>query len=486
MNQSTKNEPSTITILQSHVSFGDPHTASDNKERLSLQTAVVETLVRVDDNGTYAPLLATQWHVAGDACTWTFHLRGNVRFHDGSTLHAADVVASIARACDPDLGGELGTGGLYHGYLHDTVISAPDAQTMQLVTATPMADLLDLLVEIPIVPRHTLAAMPGELIGSGPYQIVAMDEEAVMMHAFAAYWAGPPRVSALRWQAEPSAEQRVARLLANEVDLISNVPPRLRTTIVERTTIAEQNNITLHVAQDSVCVAFLCNMQQGVCTDRRVRQALNYALDRTQMAVAITAGTAPLLTGPLTTRHLGYDPTVAGYPYDPARARALLAEAGYGAGLQLTLDIPTRLPDEAPRLADFMATYYRAVGIDVTVKSFADRSAYADMVKAKQIDDACCFDSSPLSTFRTLREKFHSDIRGPWWQGYANPAVDKLLAQAQQTLDRTTRQPIYRHAYRILHEDAPWIFLYAPTLAWAAGPRLKGLTITYDALARLA
>ncbi|MEZ4617059.1 MAG: ABC transporter substrate-binding protein [Caldilineaceae bacterium] len=395
MTQSTLH---TITILQSHVKLGDPHTASDNKERLSLQAAVVEALVQLDETGNYAPLLAERWHVAADDCTWTFHLRPNVRFHDGALLHAEDVVASLARACDPNLGGELGTGGLYHRYLHAMTVTALNAQTVQLVTAEPMADLLDLLVEIPIVPRRALARMPEQFIGSGRYQLVDIDEEQVVMRAFANYWGQAARYGKIQWQAERSGERRVEQLLAGTVDLVSKVPPPLRAVV------DGNGATTLHVAQDSVCVAFLCNIQEGVCADRRVRQALNYALDRAQIAATVTGGTAPLLNGPLTPLHLGYDPTILGYSYDPARAKALVAEAGYGDGLQLTLDIPTTLPDEALQLAELMADYYRAVGIETTLRSFADRSAYADMVKAKQIDDACCFDSSPLSTFRTLRE----------------------------------------------------------------------------------
>ena len=107
------------------------------------------------------------------------------------------------------------------------------------------------------------------------------------------------------------------------------------------------------------------------------------------------------------------------------------------------------------------------------------------MVKAKAIDDACCFDSSPMSTFRPLREKFHAGIRGAWWQGYANPEVDGLLDQAQRTIDQAKRQQIYRRAYRIIRDDAPWIFLYSPTLAWGVGPRFRGWQPTRDALIQL-
>lgn len=476
MNRQVTDSP---TILQSHVAFGDPHTATDNKERLSMQMAVVEALVRVDGHGDYMPLLAKSWHVAADDCTWIFQLRANSLFHDGTELQAEDVVASIDRACNPDLGGELGTGGLYHRYLHEARVTALDAQTVQMVTASPMADLLDLLVEIPIVPRHALDQMPERIIGSGPYRLVAVEDGAVTMKAFEQYWGNAPHYSQLQWYAEPSGERRVEQLLQGAVAIISKVP------LAQRHLISSSPKHSLHRAQDSVCVAFLCNAQRGVCADRRVRQALNYALDRDAMRLRFAGNDAELLTGPLTRLHLGYDPTVAAYPYDPARAKALLHEAGWGDGMTLVLDIPDRLPDEAPDLAAMMGTAYAAVGVTTEIRVFSDRPAYAEMVKTKQIDDACCFDSSPLSTFRTLREKFHSGIRGPWWQGYANPAVDALLDQAQQTMNRTTRQQIYQRAYRILHDDAPWIFLYSPTLAWGVSAHFPDVTVSYDAVIQL-
>jgi peptide/nickel transport system substrate-binding protein len=230
----------------------------------------------------------------------------------------------------------------------------------------------------------------------------------------------------------------------------------------------------------------MCNLQSGVCTDRRVRQALNYALDVPELIETVMEGAARPLNGPLTYLHFGNDPSAPPYPHDPEKARALLAEAGYADGLHLVLDVPTILPDEAPHLARRMAKQYAEVGIVTEIKEFTDRPGYADMVRAKQIDDACCFDSSPLSTYRVLHEKFHSGVRGPWWQGYSNPEVDALIDQAQATADNARRRDLYRRAYRMIRDDAPWIFLYSPTYSWGVGPRVRGWTAGNDGLIKLA
>jgi peptide/nickel transport system substrate-binding protein len=111
-----------------------------------------------------------------------------------------------------------------------------------------------------------------------------------------------------------------------------------------------------------------------------------------------------------------------------------------------------------------------------------DRAAYSEMVRAKEIHDAAAFDSSPRSTFRVLREKIHSGLRGPWWEGYENQTVDSLIAEAQATVDDEERQGIYMEIYGIIRDDAPWIFLYRPTRFWGVGPGLSEWTPRADGL----
>ena len=152
----------------------------------------------------------------------------------------------------------------------------------------------------------------------------------------------------------------------------------------------------------------------------------------------------------------------------------MLEEAGYTDGLKLTIDIPTTMPDEAPMLGAMMKEYYAKIGIDVELVSYSDRPAYAQMVRDKNIHDLCCFDSSPLSTFRVLREKIHSGHKGPWWEGYSNNEVDGMIDLAAKTFDDNKREEIYRQIFQIIRDDAPWLFLYRPTYYWALSNELEG------------
>ena len=217
----------------------------------------------------------------------------------------------------------------------------------------------------------------------------------------------------------------------------------------------------------------MCNSQKGPCKDRRVRQALNYALDIDKIIDKIKDGAATPLNGYLTSHHFGYNPETPVYSYDPEKARSLLAEAGYADGLKLVIDIPSEMPDEAPQLTRMMKEQFKQVGITVEIIEHQDRAAYSEMVREKKINDACCFDSSPRSTFRILREKIQSTLQGPWWQGYENKQVNSLIKQAQATFSDTERQKIYRQIYTIIRDDAPWIFLYNPTRFWGVSATMK-------------
>lgn len=459
--------PADLTVLQTQVRLADPHVVNDDAESLNILQALFEPLVRRTAQG-FRPWLAESWTLADDARTWEFRLRPDVEFHDGTVLDAEAVIASIERARAPDLGGVLGTEGLFHSYLGDMAIIPLDARTVRMVTAEPLADLLDLVTDIPIVPAagHDVLQAP---VGSGPWRLVQMTDSTVTMEAHARYWqtrAVPCPV--LVWQTEPDAGRRVQRLQHGEADLVTRVPHDLD---VRR---AAGNGIRLVTAPSHVCTVFMCNMFTGVCADARVRQALNYGFDQQLVIEQLTAGTASPLNGPLTARHYGHEPALAPYPHDPAAARALLAQAGYGQGLALTLDVPSRLPDEAVKLADLLARQYAGIGVETRIVEHTDRPAYAQRVKTKAIHDACCFDSSPLSTFRSLREKFRSDLQGPWWLGYVNGDLNRILQQAQATVDWDRRQALYRSAYRILHAEAPWIYLYNQMDRWGVSDRLAG------------
>jgi peptide/nickel transport system substrate-binding protein len=399
-----------------------------------------------------------------------------VTFHDGTALTAEDVVETLGRVLDPAIGGAFGTQGVYISYLGSADISALDDWTVRIVTEEPMADLLDLLVAMPIGPAERLDELPGTYVGTGPYRITEQDDSQVILTAHDEYWGGTPGYGEIRWIAQPDRESRVDAVLTGRADIAAGVGEE------GRRRISDDGGAQVQEWDSGLAIIFMINAQEGPGRDRRVRQALNYAVDVDEIIVEIKHGAAKPLNGYLTPHHFGYNPETPPYPYDPERARTLLAEAGYAGGLELAFDIPSAMPDEAPALARLMGEQLSRVGIALEIVEHTDRAAYSEMVRGKRINDAACFDSSPRSTYRVLREKLHSGLQGPWWEGYQNQTVDSLIGMAEQTFSDSERQAIYREIYSIIRDDAPWIFLYRPTRYWGVGPKMEGWSPRADGL----
>ncbi|HSL85788.1 MAG TPA: ABC transporter substrate-binding protein, partial [Bacteroidales bacterium] len=284
------------------------------------------------------------------------------------------------------------------------------------------------------------------------------------------------------FRAIKTPEERVQAFLAGEVDLITYM------TLDHRQAFLDAPSARIIERETAFCVIIMFNSQQGPCQDRLVRQALNYATDVDEIIRQVAFGKAHRMNGPLSPFHSASDPDLEPYPYDLQKARLLLKEAGYSDGISLTIHRPTSSPSESAVLVALLKEQWAKAGISVDEKVFENREAYALLVREKQIGDMGVFDSSPLSSYRVLREKLHSGFTGPWWQGYHNEEVNHLMEKAWETPDEDLRTAIYRQAYRIIQQDAPWLFLYCPYDMWVVrdlikealpdwGPGISGLVL---------
>jgi peptide/nickel transport system substrate-binding protein len=452
-----------LRVVQPHVTLGDPHVCSDDRHRLGLLHALYDPLVRRAAGGVHRPALARRWDVDRGAQRWRFDLDPEARCSDGGPMSADDVVASLVRVRDDAPAGELGTSGVYAGYLQGARIAADGIYRVEIDLPDPNADLLDVLVELFVVPERHLADAATTPPGSGPWRVVERGGEAVVMETWSNA-AAPTRAS---WWAEPDARVRRDAVRAGDADIASDVP-------------SDASGDDILWRPSSVATTFMFALDRGATRDRRVRRALNHAVDVPALIEALFHGRAARTASPCTATQLGYDPGLAPLAYDPGLARRLLDEAGGSS--ELTFDIPSRLPDEAPALAALLRGQLAEVGLRLEIVEHADRPAYAEAVRAKRIHDAACFDSSPHSTFRLLQEKFHAGARGPWWLGYTSDAVDRLADEARSTVDVDARRDLYRDAARRLRDDAPWLFLYGPQWGWAVGEHAAGWTPTPDGL----
>jgi len=446
-----------VTILQSRIVFEDPQDCTDNADTLAVYEAVFDALVRRGVDGRFYPALAESWVLSKDARCWTFKLRAGLTFHDGAPLDAAAMRFSIERMQRPDIGATLGAPAVWSQYLGGAVIEAPDVRTLTITTIEPTADLLDLLCAGYALPPY-LADAPGfaaKPVGSGAYRVesIAPGEE-IRMRANPNWWNGAPANECLIWRCVESSGERAAAVLAGTAQVATRLTP------CDAAAIGPQSGTTRVDHIDPTAIIYLLNTKSGPFGDARVRRALNLVVDAQTLVDDVLAGAGQPLSGFISSAHVGYDPSAPANDVDLIEARRLLSDAGFGDGLHLDVDCPTRLPDEAEALTAALADQLAKVGISITVHLVEDRTAYAEQVRAKQIHDMCLFDSSPMSTFRVLNEKIDARTRGAWWQGYHNREIEALLDSSRVTIDPVEREALHRQSFAILRQDPSWLTLY--------------------------
>lgn len=448
-----------LVIAQTRIVLDDPHACTDSSDVLSVFGALFDTLVRRDDAGHYTPALATRWEIAPDARHFTFHIREGVRFHNGDPLDAQAVKFSLERMARPDMGATLGAPGVYAQYLAGMVVTCPDPKTVTVALAAPMADLFDVLVAGNIVsPRAITEAgdnLVARAIGTGPWRLEAYEPgERIDLIAQPGHFDGPVAHERLRFIRGETPAARLALLQAGSADIANALET------AEQATLRTRPGFTSVDYLAPTAIIFMFNAAQGPGADARVRRALNLGIDREALVRDVLHGAGQPLHGFVSPIHYGADRHAPPFRQDKAEARRLLAEAGHAGGVTFHVYCPTRLPDEAQPLVQAVSDQLADLGVKFVVHLEADRTHYANQVRLKQIHDLCVFDSSPMSTFRVLYEKIDSRIRGSWWEGYANPAVEALIDQARAVTDDAARERLFQDCYRRLQEDPPWLYLY--------------------------
>jgi len=465
-----------VNIYQKRVRIGDPHTNSDTSTRVSMLFSIYDALVRRDGIGTFKPGLAEKWSVSNDTKTWHFTLRRGVSFHNGEKLTSDDVVASFNRFRDPSMEGEAGTKGVYPSYFEKTMASAPAEDTFKMELETPMSDLLDLLIELPIAPENHLDTIAEDLTGTGPYVLEETSDKHLVLVANKNFWGGVAPYNVVNWVKEVDSVKRLEALNRGEADIIPNLNIKLHDQVGPNTKIVEK--------ESNVCMIYFFNAQKGPCVDKQIRQALNYGINKKTLIDLALDGAGYSLESVFSPLSPGYIPDVPGYPYDPEKARRLLSDAGYDDGLKLVVNKPYGDGWGTEVLTNNLLEQYKLIGVELEISSYPDDTdgGYSDMVKAKDIGDMAWFDSSPLSSYRVCREKLHSGYKGAWWEGYSNEKVDAYIHEIEKTLDPVKKEELFQGIYREAWDDPPWLYLYRPRMFYGVSEKLSKWTPANDGL----
>jgi glutathione transport system substrate-binding protein len=454
-----------VVIMQSEA----PRTMDPADQTETYTSAVLnpmyEGLTRFDRQLQVVPALATDWHSTPDGINWTATLRPNVRFHDGSPFEAASVIASFNRMLDAD----RGLAGASNVRQTVRSVEAADSLTVVFHLKAPFAAFPRLLAITDIV--SSKADHEGYLshhaVGTGPYRFAEWRTgEYVREVRNDDYWGNKLRPSELRWMWTTEPALMNMAIQAREVDLVNPLPP------IFADALRHNRQVRLLEGKSSAVFWVALNTRYKPLGDVRVRRALNYATDRVNLVRSQLRGYGQPANSPLAPAIANYDASVTGYPYDPAKAQALLTEAGYPDGFTLNIAVQ----ENQVNFAEALQGMWDRIHVTLTIQqlesgTFAQTIFGSPGQKAAAHTDSvfASWASGTLDAERQLGPLYRTRSWSPAGANlgfYSNPKLDELLSQAAAELDPAKQHQLYKQAQQTISDDAPHVLLfYAMDLA---------------------
>jgi len=465
----------------------DPHVATSLND-FRILVNLYEGLVRFRA-GTLEPepALASRWEVSDDGRRYTFHLRRDVRFHDGTVFDAEAVRFNFERLLNEDHPYHH-TGPFPLAFFFDKIESLQviDRYTVVFELAEPFAPLLanlayptGLMVSPAAVRRHGIG-YGRQPAGTGPFRFVEWEpRRRVLLERNPEYWGelARPRVLVFRPLVDPMT--RVAELMAGGIDIVTELSPDnvalLRT----------DPRFRVHEETGPHLWFLILNTRSGPFRDRRVRQAVNYAINKRALVEKVLQGTATVAAGPVPKAfRWAYDDRIEPYPHDPERARSLLHEAGLDDGVTLRLLAPASGSGmlSPVQMAAAIQGDLAEVGLEVRIETYEWNTFLAKVNQglAGQGDMAemAWMTNDPDTLFYLALRSAAAPQHGGFNSGYyANARVDTLIAQARRSSDRDARGRLYRRLQRLVHDDAPWAFVASWRQNAVTTGRLRGFAL---------
>ncbi|UEM38061.1 glutathione ABC transporter substrate-binding protein GsiB [Pectobacterium aquaticum] len=462
----------------------DPYDANDSLSQ-TVAKSFYQGLFGFDKDMKLVNILADSYDVSPDGLAYTVKLHPGVKFHDGSAFNAAAVKVNLDRASNPD--NRLKR---YNLFKMIDKTEAVDDLTVKITLKTPFSAFVNNLA-------HPAAVMisPAALkqygkdigfhpVGTGPYRFVTWNQtDFVKVEKFRGYWkAGLPKLDSITWRPVVDNNTRAALLQTGEAQFAYPIP-------FEQAKVLEKNDKLSLVASPSILHRYISmNVTQKPFDNPKVREALNYAINKEALIKVAFSGYATPAEGPLPSS-IDYSVKYHPWPYDPAKARELLKEAGYPDGFTTTL-WSSHNHSTAQKVLQFTQQQLAQVGVKVQVTAMdaGQRAAEVEGKGVKETGVRLFYTGWSASTGEAdwaLSPLFATASWPPAQFNtafYSNPQVDADLANALKTTDRTEKQKLYNDAQDKIWADAPWIFLATERLVSANSKKLTGFYVMPDTL----
>ncbi|MFW6049228.1 MAG: ABC transporter substrate-binding protein [Candidatus Bipolaricaulota bacterium] len=455
-----------IVVIQGANPTGLDPTVHREGPTYNITINIFDSLLRRTADSDIVPALAESYERETDK-SWVFHLREDVKFHNGEELTAEAVKFSVDRIFDPELKSTRATD-------LDWIESVEviDEYTVRIEANKVFALADHYFSELQIVPPDYVEEVGDKEfnlkpVGTGPFEFVRWDQgNRVVLKRNADYWDGPSDVSEVTFRFISSAASRMATLLGGDADLVADVP----VTAIEQ--IEKRSTTKLGVATGSrVIFVGLDSVQDTPLENVKVRQALNYAVNKDAIIESLLHGLAEETVTLLTEKDLGFNPDVEPYPYDPEKAEELLEEAGYPDGFEIDMATLSGRYINDKQVAQAIAGYLKEVDVEVNL-DVLEFGTFNDQLFSKQINPMFLvgwgnpvFDASYVFDFIVRSDGLIRTIQ--------SEEIDELLTEGRTTTDQGKREAAYQEAVELVQQQAPAIFLYKQPVLYGMSERLN-------------
>ena len=478
-------EPSTlIPLLASDVASHD------------VAGLVYNGLVRYDKDLKLEGELARSWDISADGLTMTFHLRRGVRWHDGQPFTSHDVLYTYRVTIDPR------TPTAYaDAFKQVKKAEAPDDYTFRVTYDRPFAPALESW-GMSVLPAHLLegkditkSALARHPVGTGPYRFKEWTAgQKITLVANPDYFEGRPFIGRYIYRIIPDLSTMYMELKAGGVDLMEISPVQYQ----RQTDNPGFKSLFNRYRYPSFTFIYLgYNLRHPLFSDRRVRQAITSAINKDEIVNGVILGMGQVAHGPFKPGTWAYNPHIKDFDYNPERARALLAEAGWreknsygilmkdGKAFQFTI-LTNQGNDQRLKTAVIIQHRLKAIGIDVRIRVIEWASFLTQFIDKGNFEAVILGWS--ITPDPDLFDIFHSSKTAPRelnFIGYNNKDVDRLLVEGRSTFNIEQRRRCYYRLQEILAQDQPYTFLYVPDALPVVSARFRGIEpapagITYN------
>lgn len=436
----------------------DPTSGAAQAIREVVLQNLFEGLVAMDRTGRIVPALAESWTISTDNLTYRFKLRPNARFHDETPFSSRDVKFSFERAVAPD-----STNAQRWIFAPIAAIETPDPVTVIIRLKQPTANFVYGLAwgDAIIVSPATAADNKTKPIGTGPFKFARWNRgDRLEFERNDGYWGQKPALAkaVFRFISDPQAQ--VAALRAGDIDAFTNLSapeaiPQLKAD--------PKLKVTLGKTEGEIILAM--NNGKAPFSDVRVRQAISHVLDRKTIALGVYGFDLDYIGSHFSPLHPAYVDLTQTYPVDLAKAKSLLAAAGFPNGFQCSLRLPP--PAYARRGGEIIAALLAQVGITAKIEPLEFPQWLERVFRGKDFDLTVIAHTEPLDIGNYARDDYYFQ--------YRNPEFKALIGKIDATVDETERNKLYGEAQRLLTRDAVNGFLFILPKLTVTKAQLEGM-----------